>query len=402
MKMKLMRKIDLFLGVLICYIFAIIQVIKKNLPFKPKTEEKIKKILVVKFLGIGSIILTTPAILALKDEFPGAEIYYLTFKNNKEIVEILGLTQKNFYIETKTFYTFCLTTIQTILKLRKERINLMFDFEFFAKLPLVIGAVSKIRNKAGFYLITEWWRKYLLTYHGYYNHYYHVKDIFLSLVYLVHYDDPYYLKFEDYSNKYILPAIPPLPTNLEKAKKIINNLGFNNQKSLIVINPNAGLELALDLKRWPPEYFVELINKLNEKYKNVLTVLIGSSGERIYVESIVHNVEKKDLVFNIAGETTLGELLGIFSLTNLFITIDSGPMHLASLIKTPTIGLFGAETPVLYKPLNENAMVLCKSLYSVPMFTIYNGKESLLKKNIPIKLITASEVFKASEHYLDK
>ena len=92
----------------------------------------------------------------------------------------------------------------------------------------------------------------------------------------------------------------------------------------------------------------------------------------------------------------------MLSLTDLFITVDSGPMHLASLIRASTIGLFGAETPVLYGPLNEHARVLCKPLYSVPMFTVYNGKESMLTKNIPLQLISVEEVFKVAEDYLNK
>lgn len=402
MKMKLMRKIDFFIGVPLCYFLAGIQMIKRSLPFKPKSPDKIKKILVIKFLGIGSIALTAPALRALKDEFSEAEIYYLTFKSNKEVISLLNLTSKNFYIDTHSISSFCITTVKTLFRLRKEKIDLMLDFEFFSKLPLIIGALGRIKNKAGFCLIVEWWRKYLLTYRGYYNHYYHVKDIFLSLVYLVRYNDPYYVEFGSYQKKYSLPILSPLTETLKQAKKIIENVGVPNGNILIAINPNAGPELAPHLKRWPAEYFVELIDRLNEKYKNISIVLIGSRSEKSYVQAIADQVKKKNSATNIAGQTSLTELIGLLSLTDLFITVDSGPMHLASLIRTSTIGLFGAETPVLYGPLNEQARVLCKPLYSVPMFTVYNGKESMLTKNIPLQLISVEEVFGVAEEYLDK
>lgn len=400
--MKLMRKIDFFIGVPLCYFLAGIQVIKRSLSFKAKSPNKIKKILVIKFLGIGSIVLTVPALRALRDDFPEAEIYYLTFKNNKEVIDLLNLTSKNFYIDTHSISSFCITTIQTLFKLRKEKIDLMLDLEFFSKLPLIIGALGKIKDKAGFYLIVEWWRKYLLTYRGYYNHYYHVKDIFLSLVYLVRYNDPYYVEFENYQKKYSLPVLSPLMETLKQAKKIIENVGVPNGNILVAINPNAGPELAPHLKRWPAEYFVELINRLNKKYKNISIVLIGSRSEKSYVQAITDQAKKKDTVTNIAGQTSLTDLMGLLYLTDLFITVDSGPMHLASLIRASTIGLFGAETPVLYGPLNEHARVLCRPLYSVPMFTVYNGKESMLTKNIPLRLISVEEVLKAAEEYLDK
>lgn len=400
--MKLMRKIDFLIGVPLCYFLTGIQMIERSLPFKPKSSDRIKKILVIKFLGIGSIALTAPALIALRDEFPEAEIYYLTFKSNTEVLDLLGLTHKNFYIDAKTISSFCKTAIQTLFKLRKERIDLMLDFEFFSKLPIIIGALGKIKNRAGFCLIVEWWRKYLLTDHGYYNHYYHVKDIFLSLVYLVCYKDPYYTEFGPYQKKYTLPISSPLPETLRQAKKIIDSIVPSDKNLFIVINPNAGPELAPHLKRWPAESFVELVDRLNEKYTSISIALIGSDSEKTYVQAIADKVRDKHSVVNIAGRTSLAELVGLLSLTDLFITVDSGPMHLASLTRTPTIGLFGAETPVLYGPLNEHAVALCKPLYSVPMFTVYNGKESMLTKNIPLQLITVEEVFKAAEKYLDK
>lgn len=402
MKMQLMRRIDFFIGVPICMFLAGVQIVKRLLPFRPKSHGEIKKILVVKFLGIGSITLTAPALIALKDEFPEAEIYYLTFKSNTEVIDLLNLTRKNFYIDAKTISSFYITAIQTLLDLRKEKIDLMLDFEFFSKLPLIIGTLGKIKNKAGFCLITEWWRKHLLTSRGYYNHYHHVKDIFLSLVYLVRYNDPYYVDFESYRKKYTLPIFSPLPEIIKQAKKIIDDVGVTDRNLIIAVNPNAGPELAPHLKRWPSEYFVELINRINDKYTNISTVLVGLHSERSYTQAIADRVKKKDSVMNIAGQTTLPELSGLLSLTDLFITIDSGPMHLASLTRTPTIGLFGAETPMLYGPLNEHARALCKPLYSVPMFTVYNGKESMLAKNIPLQLISVEEVFEAAEKYLDK
>lgn len=404
MKMKLMRKIDFFIGVPLCYFLAGIQMIKRSLPFKPKSPDKIKKILVIKFLGIGSIALTAPALRALKDEFPEAEICYLTFKSNKEVIDILNLTRKNFYIDTHTISSFCITTIQTLFKLRKEKIDLMLDFEFFSKLPLIIGALGRIKNKAGFYLIVEWWRKYLLTYRGYYNHYFHIKDIFLSLVYLVRYNDPYYRAFDNYREKYQFPILSLQPELIKNIKKKLELAGIKDNREIIVINPNAGPELSLYLKRWPPEHFAQLIERLNHKYSNLSIILVGSKGERTYVQSIIDrtNISAKNIVLNFAGETTLVGLLGLLSLSNIFVSVDSGPMHLASFIRIPTIGLFGAETPVLYAPLNEQSVVICKNLYSVPMFTVYNGKQSNLTENIPLQLITVDEVYENVEKFLSK
>lgn len=401
MRMQTMRKIDWYIGIPLCYFFNILELFKRI--FYSKKEREIKKILVIKFLGIGSIILTSPAIQALKDKFPNAHIYFLTFYGNKEVLEIINLTDKNYYIDTSSISKFIFSTLKIIYRLRKENIDISLDFEFFAKFPLVLAFLIGVRKKAGFYLILEWWRKYLLDYHGYYNHYYHVKDIFLSLVYLIAENDLYYIKFGEYINKYFLSRYEASDDNKEFIKQKLKDFGWRDQK-IILINPNAGVELAPHLKRWPQDSFFKLIKKMDEFYSNLFFLIIGSKSEKNYAQEIVNYLKFEKLssqVVNFAGQTSLKDLSSLFTISSLFITIDSGPMHLASLFNTPTICLFGAETPILYSPLNEKAIVLYKQLYCVPMFTVYNGKQTELTSNIPLQLITVDFVFNKVKQFLN-
>lgn len=404
MKMRLMIKIDRLIGVPVCFFLAIFQLIESLVGFKETSVKDIEKVLIIKFLGIGSISLAIPTISALKSDFPQAKIYFLTFESNKEVLEILNSTYKNFFISTNSPFSFLISTIKTIIQIRKEKIDLVLDLEFFAKFPLILSFFAGIRKKAGFNLGSEWWRKYLLDFHGFYNHYYHVKDIFLSLAYLVKHKDPYYRTFDRYQKEYTLPILPLNYKILQKVTEKLRKVGVKDNKEIIVINPNSGPELAPHLKRWPPEHFAQLIERINRKYSNLSIVLIGSKSEKLYVQSIIDKTNNTNVntVINFAGETTLIELLGVLSMSNIFISVDSGPMHLASLIRIPTIGLFGAETPTLYAPLNERAIVLCKNLYSVPMFTVYNGKQSNLTENIPLQLISVDEVYENVEKFLSK
>lgn len=401
MRMQTMRKIDWYIGIPICYFLSVWEIFKRI--FYSKKNREIKKILIIKFLGIGSIVLILPAIQALKDKFPNARIYFLTFFSNKEILEIINLTDKNYYIDTSSISKFIFSAFKIIYQLRKENIDISLDFEFFAKFPLVLASLIGVRKKAGFYLILEWWRKYLLDYHGYYNHYYHVKDIFLSLVYLVVEHDLYYIKFGEYIAKYSLSRREVSSENTEFIKQKLRDFGWSEQK-IILINPNAGAELAPHLKRWPQDSFSELIKKIDEFYNNLFFIIVGSKSEQNYVQEIVNSLVSLNLsnqVVNFAGQTSLKELSFLFKISSLFITIDSGPMHLASLFNIPIIGLFGAETPILYGPLNEKAVVLYKQLYCVPMFTVYNGKQTELTSNIPLQLITVDSVFNKVEQVLN-
>ncbi|MDI6717447.1 MAG: glycosyltransferase family 9 protein [Patescibacteria group bacterium] len=396
MKIKLMRKIDWYVGVPLCYFLSVLNGIKKTL-FNKKLN-KVRKILVIKFFGIGSIVLTSPALIALRDRFPEAEIDFLTFKQNEEILNLLNLTYKNYFIDSKNIFKFVFSVFKIIYQLRKEKYDIVFDLEFFAKFPLIMAFLTGARRKAGFYLVIEPWRKSLLDYYGYYNHYYHTKDIFLSLVYLVKENDPYYLNFDEYIQAYEFPRFVLSENDKKGITQRLKNLGWQGEK-IILINPNAGLELAPTLKKWPKDHFALFIEKFTHEYPKVFIILTGSKSEKSYVQEIIDIMVKSNKkITNLAGETSLKELLCLFELSSLFVSVDSGPMHLATLTNIPIIGLFGAGIPVVDGPKSKNSVALYKNLYCVPMLTVYNGKQTELKENIPVKLITVDEVFnKAKE-----
>src|SRR5258708_192648 len=253
MEAKLMRNIDWYVGVPLCIVLGLLARIAKR--FRSKEEKPVRNILLIKFFGIGSIVLSTPMIAALRDAYPNAKIHFLTFSSNREILELLDCVDKTYFIEKKSLFSFILSTLKNIWVLRKIGIDLVFDLEFFAKFPLVIAFLSGAKKKAGFYLTLEPWRKAPLDCHGYFNHYYHVKDIFLSLVYLVKKKDPYYLEFKAYADRYKISRVSPKSQLLHSVKEKLQRHGWRPGQDIVVVNVNAGKELAPTLKRWVPENF---------------------------------------------------------------------------------------------------------------------------------------------------
>ena len=77
-----------------------------------------------------------------------------------------------------------------------------------------------------------------------------------------------------------------------------------------------------------------------------------------------------------AGELGLRELLVLFAEAALVVSNDSGPMHLACLVDAPTVGLFFADSPILFAPLGSRTASVVPPLYSIPLFTVYNGKDA--------------------------
>jgi ADP-heptose:LPS heptosyltransferase len=402
MNSDLMSKIDWYFGVPLCYLFGLVHKTKGF--FIKKKDKKIEKILVVKFFGLGSIVLSAPSIIALKDKYPGVKIYFLSFLNNKAVFDILNLTDKNYFIDSTNFKTFIFSFLKTIASLRKEKIDLSIDLEFFAKFPLIVSTLAGVKKKAGFYLTMEPWRISLLDYRGYYNHYWHVKDIFLSLIYLIKEQDQYYLNFNDYKNKYVLPKLEFAEEKVAGLKEKLKKFGWQDEK-IILINPNAGKDLATKIRKWPDQYFSELSDLLIKKLKRnyIIIYLGGNNEEKEMVKNIIGSITKKDnfKVLNLANELNLTELLVLFNLADLFITIDSGPMHLAALSRVPIIGLFFGDTPVLFGPLTEKYKIVFNNAYCQPLYTVYNGKRALVDDNILARAIKPEQVFNLCLDFLN-
>lgn len=366
-----MRKVDGVVGNAICSVLAVGKKLAR--PFQ-KPVPAYKKICVMKFFGMGSIVVASPALMALRDQFPGAELHFVTFKQNKELLEILGLTDKHYFIDNSSPKAFVASTLRVARDLRKAECDLVLDLEFYAKFPLVLASLGKIPRKAGFFLNPEPWRRELLDVPGWYNHYFHTKDIFLSLVYLLAKDDFYYLDFKQFAAKYKYPRIRPTDAATAAVRTKLAARGVAKGSRIFLINANTSIELAPEARKWPAERYGELARKMLAEYPDAYVLFIGTKSESAYVEAVAATA-RDSRAFNVAGELNLQELIALFGMTDMFVSNDSGPMHLACLVDTPVVGLFFADTPTLFAPLGTKVAAVTPDLYSMPLFTVYNGKD---------------------------
>lgn len=371
MDVQLMRRLDKLLGNAACNVLATAHQLRK--PFTPQGRE-IRNIAVMKFFGMGSIIVATRSLAALREHFPQARIHFVTFKSNQGILDILGVSDENHYVDPSTPQSFIASTLRVARALRRAKCDLVLDLEFFAKFPLVLGSLAGIPTKAGFYLTSEPWRRELLDIPGFYNGYFHTSDIFLSLAYLVATGDHYYLDFKDFAARYRYPRIEPSELERAALRAKLAGLGIKPGDPLVVINPNTSPDLAPEARKWPKERYAQLADQLVADVPGARACFIGASNERPYVESVAE-LCKTPRRHVLAGELTLRELLVLFAECRLFVTNDSGPMHLACLVDAPVIGLFFADSPTLFAPLGSRVRSIAPDLYSIPLFTVYNGKD---------------------------
>jgi heptosyltransferase-2 len=377
MEVELMRRLDRVLGDAACSVLATAHRIKK--PFV--TPRPIKKIAVMKFFGMGSIIVASRSLAALRSCYPGAEIHFVTFRSNQAILDILAMTDHNHYVDPVTPQAFLRTTLAVAAALRRARCDLVLDLEFFAKFPLVLGSLARIPQKAGFYLTSENWRRELLDITGFYNSYFHTSDIFLSLVYLCATSDHYYLGFNDWAAQYKYPTIDPsaLERAQLRAKLAEPTRGIGRGDPLFVINANTSPDLAPEARKWPKQRYAQLADELVAHTPNARVCFIGAPNEREYVRSVAELCETPRRHV-LAGELSLRELLVLFAESKLVVSNDSGPMHLACLVDAPIIGLFFADTPTLFAPIGSRVRCIAPQLYSIPLFSVYNGKDVAVGK----------------------
>jgi heptosyltransferase-2 len=111
------------------------------------------------------------------------------------------------------------------------------------------------------------------------------------------------------------------------------------------LNPSAAYGPA---KRWPVENFAAVLKRLSDSIPNVTWLLFGEAKDREACERIAASSENR--ARNMAGQTSLRELMALLKLCRVLVTNDSGPMHLAAALGTPVVVPFGSTSPELTGP----------------------------------------------------
>ena len=154
---------------------------------------------------------------------------------------------------------------------------------------------------------------------------------------------------------------------------------------ILGINPGASYGSA---KRWYPNQFAKIAIELSDKFD---IIIFGGIDEQDFAKKIERILIKKDIknYRNLAGKTSITELINYISNLDIFITGDSGPMHLAASLKIPTIAIFGPTNDVETSQwMNPKSIVVKKNLDCQPCMK----RTCPLKHHNCMKLIEAQEV----------
>lgn len=189
----------------------------------------------------------------------------------------------------------------------------------------------------------------------------------------------------------ISPTLPELHvenSEREKAERILEENGWEKSKTLVGINPGAAYGSA---KCWLPERFKALTKKILEN-PHIHVVYFGDKKGKPLVDEICKDISSRAI--NLAAQTSVSELAALIERCSLFLSNDSGPMHLASAIGTPLIALFGSTNEVKTGPCSQG-IVIHKHVDCSPCYERVCPKDFRCMKNISV-----SEVYQEMKKLL--
>ena len=155
------------------------------------------------------------------------------------------------------------------------------------------------------------------------------------------------------------------------ARQILTTHGISSKERLIGVN----LGTTWRTKCWPLENFAEVITQVQKRF-DVRILLTGSTAEIPLGEALAQLAKVEAI--NLIGKTTLMQLGALIESCNLYLTCDSGPMHIAAAVGTPTIALFGPTSPIRHGPYGENHKVFEKPVECRPCY-----KRKCPRKDLP-------------------
>ena len=137
----------------------------------------------------------------------------------------------------------------------------------------------------------------------------------------------------------------------KSAEKFLAKCGIEKDQIIIGISPSAAFGSS---KCWPEERYREVAQKLLENPK-VTVLFFGDPKSEDKVKKIAQDLGNR--AYNLAGSTSLRQLMALLSKCDLFLTNDSGPMHMGCALNTTTIALFGSTSPEATGPYHKSTFI---------------------------------------------
>lgn len=349
----------------------------------------VRTVVVAKFVGMGSIIQSTPLVHALHEHFPGARIVYLTSAANQPLMRHLEGVDEVIYVEEGSVVALLRSTLRAALVLMRRGVDLHLDLEVYSSYATILSLVGLARNRAGFYRTSARFKQATYTHLVFFNTSKPIRHLYLQL-----------------GRALGVPVVDDrlLPLRISEADQASFRQTWkriapeHTVDDVIVVNANASD--LLEERRWPLPSFATVIEALAARGHPV--ALIGSPGESAYVMRLFDRLspEARRWTVPCAGELSLAEALVLMQHASCVLTNDSGPMHMAFALRRPTVCLFGPVDPRHYGTRQPEVEFLYKGVFCSPC--LHHVEEPpCAGDNVCMQRISPEEVLDAIERRLE-
>ncbi len=303
-------------------------------------------ILVVTLADLGDALLTTPALLALRQALPKTKITILTTTAGAAALRDLNMFDDLLLFDKNRFnrpldalhFGNLLYGFKLWQSLRAGRFDSCILLQHFTTrfsilkyAALVLGSGASRRygldNGRGFFLTDR------VIDHGFGKH--HQAEYWLSVVELI--------------GASTRPAATyRIPSSTPSVETI---LPIRSDAPLVAVHPGSGS--FAPARRWSPQRFAALADALIDDGAQL--VLVGGAEESDLRHSMLSSMRHSDAVQNLGGRTSLAELTAVLQQCDLFVGNDSGVSHVASCVGTPVVAVFGPTDPHAWGPYGGEA-----------------------------------------------
>jgi len=333
------------------------------------------KILVIKISSLGDIILAVPSLRSLREKFKDAHISVLVDLHYKDILqncpyldEILSYNLKGAPIFSRKF--------RNIYRgLMREKFDIVVDLQNNTKSHL-LGFLSMAPKRYGY----RNKKLGILLNYG-------IRDVGKELDPINHQQRILNMLGIDILDRNL--TLWPKKEDLEYVENLLKGEWLAEDQVLIGMNITASSKWQT--KRWPIKNFAKLADELTKRY-NARIVITGSDEDKEEAEKLNRLTKAKPIIAS--GKTTFMQLVALIARSEVFITGDSAPMHIAAAMKTPFVALFGPTSPKRHFPPAQKCTVIYKKLKCSPCYKPKCNTRTCMKK------ISEDEVLSAVSKYI--
>lgn len=306
-------------------------------------------ILIIKLSSIGDVVHTLPSLYALRQGYPDARIDWLVEEGPSGIINDHPLLNRVIVVKRRGWLYRPRWCWEVARGLRNNGYDIVLDFQGLFKSG-IWTFLSGGKRRIGFDRTREFSYLFLNERLPPNDPNRHAVDRYLDMI--------RYLDLRVDGVKF-----PILIDERERGKVLglLKDNGIWEGEDFIVVNPMARWKT----KQWGMERFASFCKGISDRFGCKVVLVGGALGER-EAKPIISATEVA--VVNLAGRTTLKELTCLLSLSRLMVTVDSGPMHIASAVGTPVVALFGPTAPWRTGPYGGGHTVIRKELPCSPCF----------------------------------